>query len=211
MLILSIDSAGAGCGACVWRDGTLLAQAAESMERGQDQRLMPLILEVIQKTGVDFADLDRIAVTRGPGSFTGLRIGLAGARGIGLAAGKPVIGIDRFAIYRHLVPVSGKNLLVVINSRRKELFGRFYPADGAAMESLSMTAEESAMFAARKRNTVVAGDIPIPGVDFHSIKENEAVTCAALASLADPKDPQFLPRPLYIRPPDVTFAREVRG
>src|SRR5271168_4937059 len=99
MLILSLDSAGAGCGVTVWRDGKILATHAEHMERGQDQRLMPLVLEIMKKAGVTFGDLDRIAVTRGPGSFTGLRIGLAAARGIGLAANKPVIGIDRFSIF----------------------------------------------------------------------------------------------------------------
>ncbi len=99
MLILSLDSAGNGCGACVWHDGNILASAEEPMERGQDQRLMPLILDIMKKANVTFDQLDRIAVTRGPGSFTGLRIGLAAARGIGIASGKPVIGIDRFSIF----------------------------------------------------------------------------------------------------------------
>ena len=105
MMVLGIDSAGAGCGVCVWQDGRVLASAFEAMERGQDRRLVPLILEVMQKAGADFDTLDRIAVTRGPGSFTGLRIGIAAARGIGLAASKSVLGIDRFAIYPRLFPM----------------------------------------------------------------------------------------------------------
>src|ERR1700733_6915297 len=103
MLILSLDSAGAHCGVCVWHSGKILAKAQEPMERGQDQRLMPLVLETIDKAKVKFSSLDRVAVTRGPGSFTGLRISLAVARGIGLAADKPVIGIDRFMIYREQI------------------------------------------------------------------------------------------------------------
>src|SRR3984957_2129291 len=113
MLILSLDSAGSGCSACIWRDGQVVAAAAESMQRGQDRRLMPLILEVMKKANTEFEALDRITVTRGPGSFTGLRIGLAAARGIGLAAGKPVIGIDRFSIYREMFRAENKNVFVV--------------------------------------------------------------------------------------------------
>jgi tRNA threonylcarbamoyladenosine biosynthesis protein TsaB len=206
MLILSLDSAGSGCGACVWRDGKTVAEEHERMERGQDQRLMPLILEVMQKAGAGFSGLDRIAVTRGPGSFTGLRIGLAAARGIGLAAGKPVIGIDRFALYRLQVQAPHKSLLVVTDSRRKELFCRFYPSAGVAMESTMMNAGEIASFIARKGDTAVTGDIPVEGVGFHPIHERETVTCARLAAIADPKSAHFLPRPLYIRAPDVTLA-----
>ena len=99
MLILSLDTAGQACAVCVWRDGVVLAAREERMARGQDARLVPLLLEVMAAAGVAFPQLDRIAVTRGPGSFTGLRIGLATARGLGLAADKPVIGIDRFSIH----------------------------------------------------------------------------------------------------------------
>jgi tRNA threonylcarbamoyladenosine biosynthesis protein TsaB len=205
MLILSIDSAGAGCGVCVWRDDKVLVATEERMERGQDRRLMPMVMDVMQKTGFDFPALDRIAVTRGPGSFTGLRIGLAAARGIGLAAAKPVIGIDRFAIYRAQIAASEKNLLVVIDSKRAELFCRFYPASGASMEPNMMTPEGIVSFIVTNKNTIVAGDRPIAGVDFYPCVESEVITASALAAKAAPDRPDFLPRPLYIREPDVTF------
>src|ERR1700722_4210458 len=151
MLILSLDSAGSGCSACIWRDGQVVAAAAESMQRGQDRRLMPLILEVMKKANTEFEALDRITVTRGPGSFTGLRIGLAAARGIGLASGKPVIGIDRFSIYREQIKTD-KNLLVVIESKRAELFCRFYPANGTAHEPQMLTKEEIAAFLSKNKD-----------------------------------------------------------
>ncbi len=208
MVILALDSAGAGCNVCVWCDGHVLAQAAERMDRGQDQRLMPLILDVMQKAGMDFAELDRIAVTRGPGSFTGLRIGLAAARGIGLAARKPVVGIDRFSIYRRLVPTPNNNLLVAIDSRRRELFCRLYPKDGAAPQDLQLSTDETDDFAARTGETIITGDIEISGTFYQAVKNFEATACASLAAEADIEKPEFLPRPLYIRPPDVTFPKE---
>lgn len=208
MLILSLDSAGGSCGACVWRDGNTLAAAEDVMERGQDQRLMPLILEIMKKANIAFEALDRIAVTRGPGSFTGLRIGLAAARGIGLAAGKPVVGIDRFSIFHAQAAIPGKNLLVLINAKRKELFCRFYPASGAAHEAIMMTPEDILAFLKDKPEAIVTGDITLPGLpSFQKPAEPETVTCAALAARAKPGGPTVLPRPLYLRAPDVTLPK----
>jgi tRNA threonylcarbamoyladenosine biosynthesis protein TsaB len=211
MLILSLDSAGAGCSACLWRDESVLAAATEPMERGQDRRLMPLILGVMEQASMEFSTLDRIAVTRGPGSFTGLRIGLAAARGIGLAADKSVFGIDRFAIYREQIKGPGKNLLVVIDSKRSGLFCRFYPAKGAPQEPRMLSRDDIAAFLDTHKNTIVTGDTPVANADFHPPVENEAVTCAALAAHAAPGDAAFLPRPLYIRAPDVTFPRTAKS
>jgi tRNA threonylcarbamoyladenosine biosynthesis protein TsaB len=219
MLLLSIDCAGHGCGVCVWKDGKVLSDASERMERGQDQRLMPLIVAAMKQAGVDFKQLDRIAVTRGPGSFTGLRIGLAAARGIGLAAGKPVIGIDRFSIYHEPFKSEGRDVLVVIDSRRKELFCRFYPASGKAGEPSMMTAEEIAVFVKDNPNIIVCGDaanaLGFPsrlreGLGEGSLRNSDAGsigTCAKLAAEADTDNPEFLPRPIYIRAPDVTFPK----
>jgi tRNA threonylcarbamoyladenosine biosynthesis protein TsaB len=206
MLILALDSAGQGCSACVWHDGKVLAAAHEPMERGQDRRLMPLVLEIMKKANVEFAALDRITCTRGPGSFTGIRIGLAAARGIGLASGKPVIGIDRFSIFREQIKTQGKNLLVVINAKRKELFCRFYPAREEATEAVMITPDEIRAYLSRHSETIVTGDIELEGL-FTPASENEVITCAALAARADVNDPIFLPRPLYIRPPDITMKK----
>lgn len=208
MLILSLDSAGGACGVCVWRDGAVLAEAREAMERGQDRRLMPLVMETMRKSGVEFAALDRIAVTRGPGSFTGIRIGLAAARGLGLALKKPVIGIDRFAIYRAGISDGEKNLLVVIDSKRLEAYCGFYPISAAPHEPCAMTPGEISHFLAQHPDTLVAGDAMIDGVYGINPTGSETAICAGLAATAAEQAPAFLPRPLYIRPPDVTLSRK---
>ena len=96
------------------------------MERGQDARLIPMIVDLLEKLNIPFSALDKIAVTKGPGSFTGARVGLATARGIGLAASVPVVGVDRFAIYHALHKGGGQNILVVITSKRAELFCKYF-------------------------------------------------------------------------------------
>lgn len=209
MLILSLECAGYGCGVCVWRDGAVLALREERMERGQDARLVLLVQEVMAQVGSGFPDLDRMAVTRGPGSFTGLRIGLAAARGFGLAAGKPVVGIDRFAIHRHQQKVSA--LLVVLESRRLELYTRFYSAQDSAQEAALLSPDEIAVFARQRPDLKIVGDAPdkLRGLlsedVFLSQAEPEVLTCAALAARVDAQDSSFAPRPLYLRAPDVTI------
>ena len=95
MLILAIDTALEACAAAVLdaEKNRLIAQESQAMKRGHAEALMPLIARVMKESGIGFAVLDRIAVTTGPGSFTGLRVGLSAARGIALAAGKPAVGL----------------------------------------------------------------------------------------------------------------------
>lgn len=214
MLVLALDSAGHQCAACVWRDGEVLAVAEERMERGQDARLVPLVLEVMAEAKVDFPDLDRIGVTRGPGSFTGLRVGLATARGFGLASAKPALGIDRFAVYREQRKNRNNEVLVVLDSKRKELFTQLFPAEGAPHKPALLTPEEIAALAGKSPNLVVCGDAreilrpQLPqSVVFADAVEPEVVTCAALAARAKANDPEYLPRPLYLRAPDVTLKK----
>ncbi len=101
MLILAIDTALDACAAAVLDTTTskVIALESQAMKRGHAEALMPLIARVMKESGVAFDALDRIAVTTGPGSFTGLRVGLSAARGIGLAAGKPVVGVTTLSAY----------------------------------------------------------------------------------------------------------------
>src|SRR3984885_9595386 len=88
MLILAIDTALDACAAGVLdtEAGRIIARESLPMKRGHAEALMPLIARVIKQSGIGFAGLDRIAVTTGPGSFTGLRVGLSAARGVAPAA-----------------------------------------------------------------------------------------------------------------------------
>ena len=109
MLILAIDTALDACAAGVLDTdaAALIAQESQAMKRGHAEALMPLIGRVIKEAGIAFAALDRIAVTTGPGSFTGLRVGLSAARGIALAANKPVVGLSTLTAYA--APVVARN------------------------------------------------------------------------------------------------------
>lgn len=199
MLILAIDSCASSCGVGVWFDGRWLSRLHEDMERGQDARLIPMIVDAMKAAQREFSDLDRVAVMRGPGSFTGVRVCLSAARGIGLASGKPVIGVDRFSIYNALHGGEG-DVLVAIESKRLEKFCKFFPEDGASHDATMMTQEEIAEFLRKHSETKIVGDML--GAEGDAL-----AVCAELAVKAFLEDSEFMPRPLYIRPPDVTVKK----
>src|SRR5215216_289695 len=99
MRILAIDTALKACSAALFDSAAdeIVVSESVAMERGHAEALLPLITRVMDQGAAEFSDLDRIAVTVGPGSFTGLRVGIAAARGIALAAGKPAIGLSTLA------------------------------------------------------------------------------------------------------------------
>src|SRR4051812_14151460 len=104
MNILGFDTSGAVCAAAVLRSGRVAAQREAAMERGHAQALVPMLAAAMEEAGLGFGDLDAVGVTVGPGAFTGIRIGLAAARGIGLASGLPVFGVTGFAAIAAAVP-----------------------------------------------------------------------------------------------------------
>ncbi len=128
---LALDAASAACSVAVWSGREYWQPIPSHDRRGHAEALMPLVLETLAAAGLGFDSLARVAVGVGPGSFTGIRIALAAARGIGLAAGLEVVGVDGFsAVAAALDPLlrRGRSLLVAIDSRRSGIFGQYYEA-----------------------------------------------------------------------------------
>ena len=129
MLVLAIDTAGPDCAVALARGdasaATILAQSSERIGRGHAERLMPLIEATLAEAGVGFSDVDRIAVTTGPGSFTGVRIGVAAARGLALALDIPAVGVG--SLQALAFPLLRKQryatIAVAVDARRGEVYG----------------------------------------------------------------------------------------
>ncbi len=124
MLILAIDTAGPDCAVAILRDGQTLARASERIGRGHSERLMPMIAEALAAAHVSFADLDRVAVTTGPGSFTGVRIGVAAARGLALALDIPAVGVGSLEALALPILRSRKEgtVVAVLDAKRDEIY-----------------------------------------------------------------------------------------
>ncbi|MEO1028009.1 MAG: tRNA (adenosine(37)-N6)-threonylcarbamoyltransferase complex dimerization subunit type 1 TsaB [Pseudomonadota bacterium] len=93
MTILALNTCLAACDGAIWKDGRVLSAATEDMNRGQDGRLPGFVADLATDAGTDLAEINRFVVVTGPGSFTGIRIGVAFARGLALAFRKPIVGL----------------------------------------------------------------------------------------------------------------------
>jgi tRNA threonylcarbamoyladenosine biosynthesis protein TsaB len=211
--ILAMDAAAAACSVALWRKGEILASRESPMDRGHAEALMPLVQEAMAATGLAFADLGQVAVGVGPGSFTGIRIALAAARGIALAANLPVVGIDSFNAVAAAIPapaLGARSLLVVIDSKRRELFGQYFDCHRLALGE-PLVLEAAALLARRP-----AGPLLVAGDGARHLPAAPDMTCAegtgrpdarAIARLAAEGRVILGARPLYLRPPDVTLPQ----
>lgn len=132
-LILSIETA-AGCGSVALtrggvQNGTLIAEAAVHAETSHSRQLLGSVEWVMQAAGINWNDLDAIAVSIGPGSFTGLRIGLAAAKGMVFAAGKPLIAVPTLDAVALACPLADGPLWCIMDARKQEVYAACYGAD----------------------------------------------------------------------------------
>src|SRR5690349_19405925 len=137
MRVLAIDTALEACSVAVLDTERADLRAHESlpMQRGHAEALMPLVARVLDRAQLDFSAIDRVAVTTGPGSFTGLRVGIAAARGIALAAGKPAVGLTTLASYA--APLIAENdavpVVVAIDARHGHVYLQVFGAGGLTL------------------------------------------------------------------------------
>jgi tRNA threonylcarbamoyladenosine biosynthesis protein TsaB len=126
MIILGLDTSTRVCTVAVVKDGRLLVELSKASGKTHSQRLMPLVDQAIRESGLSREDIDGIAVGAGPGSFTGLRIGLAAAKGLGYALRKPAIGIPTLDSMAHnLVPWRGLSS-PILDAKRGEVYAALY-------------------------------------------------------------------------------------
>ncbi len=203
MIVLAIDTCLGACSVAVVSDGRTVAAASEPMTRGHQERLAPMAREVMLRAGLDFAALDRIAVTVGPGSFTGLRVGLAFAKGLALALGKPCIGVGTLEALAATVAEPGP-LAVVIDSGRGQVYLQTFKADRALSPPQVLSLVEAGSRLAELNGGVLSGPGAALLSDVASAFETRPVATpdpAAVARLAMSAS-VAPPTPLYLRPPD---------
>lgn len=129
MTVLAFDTATSSCAIVVWREGEVLAKAQEFLERGHAEVLVPMIEKVLAEAKLDYQDLDLLAVTVGPGAFTGIRIGLATARSLSLAGNLPLIGVTNFEALAHATLATervGSNVLVILETKRADFYAGLF-------------------------------------------------------------------------------------
>jgi tRNA threonylcarbamoyl adenosine modification protein YeaZ len=219
MRILAIDTCCGAVSACVLDGGANEAIVRQSlqMERGHAEALAPLLERLMNEVEGGFASLDRIAATVGPGSFTGIRIGLAIARAMGLALNVPVVGVSTLVAFAGPLlwePRSGI-IASAIDARHGRLYLQLFEATGRPLISPRVEGVREAVRAMGAGPVRVAGsgarllalEAARVGLGVDLADDVDFPDILAVARIALTMDPRECPpRPLYIKSPDAQAA-----
>jgi tRNA threonylcarbamoyladenosine biosynthesis protein TsaB len=211
LTILALDCSTSACSAAVRGPSGLLA-ARSWTGRGQAEAMVPLIGETLAEAGLDWPEIGLIGVTVGPGSFTGLRIGLAAARALSLARRIPIAGVTTADLLAYSLPQDrrqGRPFLVAIDSKRDDLFIQPFGADGLPAGEIVASLPEDAL-ASHPGPLLVAGDA---ATAFEGLRDDleilsllpDAGPLSELAVLRWREGRALPAQPLYLRPPDVAL------
>src|ERR1700676_83506 len=215
MRVLAIDTALGACSAAVLDTayGGILASESLAMTRGHAEALMPLLATVMKASGMAFGDLDRVVVTTGPGSFTGLRVGISAARGIGVATGLPVVGVSTLSAYAapYLAGAETVPVVAAIDARHQHVYLQAFGADGRTLIAPRLAALSDAVRAASNTASCIVGSAaqavagglsqsaPAPvTIDARDAPDIDWV--AQIGAVAP--ETSVPPKPQYLRAPD---------
>ena len=218
MNILALDTSMGACSAAVLRaDGAArhLVVREQLMARGHAEALMPMVAEVMKEAGIDFATLDLIAATIGPGSFTGVRIAIAAARGFALVTSAKLYGTDSLTVMARTALTIGalakQPFAVAVDARRGMLYLGLYDEAGLRLDGPLLIAPEEAISLLPRdlRVAVVSGAVLLAKAGAQRGRKLQAElpelqpSAGALAEIAFAAGETVpLLRPLYLRPPD---------
>jgi len=214
MRVLAIDTALAACSAAVLdtEQGGIVTSESLPMVRGHAEALLPLLQRVMHKAGVSFPDIDRVAVTTGPGSFTGLRVGIAAARGIALAAEKAAVGLSTLSAYAapHIANDERFPVVAAIDARHGHVYLQVFapgarsftaPRLAPLREAVRAAAETPSCIAGSAAQLVAAGLSALGAVPV-AVDASPAPDIAWVARMGAVVAPEQSPlKPQYLRAP----------
>lgn len=219
MRVLAIDTALKVVAACVWDDigGSLIACEKLAADRGHDEHLPPLIERVLAQTPDGLAGIDRIAVTAGPGSFTGIRIGIAAARAIGLVRRIPVIGVPTLMAFA--APYLGKGdtaVAALIDARDGRVYAQVFSTIGKCIVEPRILPVAAAVRLMGSGAVILTGNAaPLAAIEAWSMGLSAEVCgetdapdisfVARIGALAQPSDSP--PMPIYMASPNYQRAK----
>lgn len=219
--LLAIDTGQAACSVALWRDGAVAAHRLSPMPKGHAEALVPMIEEVQAEAGFAFEDLDAFAVTVGPGTFTGLRVGLATARGLAVAAGKPLIGVTTLEAIAWPARRETKEdaaIVATFDARRNEAYLQCFAASGASITEAALVSLDEVATHVPDRALICVGT-GAALVRDRLTSHVHTIALASAAALPDarvvaeiaadrPTETEELPGPLYLRAPDAKLPKK---
>lgn len=213
MILLAIDCAASLCAASIYDAGAgrELGRSVRDLGKGHAEHLMAVIDEALAQAGKSYADLGRVAVTTGPGSFTGVRVGVSAARGFSLALKIPAVGVTTLEAlaYETRQALGPTTVLAALDAGREELHAAVYDADSNVLREPSVLSLAEAVEIASSGQMALAGTAAQMIADAVGLGNAMAfgptvatADIATYARLAAGKQPGERPKPLYLRAPD---------
>lgn len=214
MTVLAIDTSEANCSAALLSENGQSFVASEPLGRGHAERLLPMIEELLAKAKIAYADINRIAVTTGPGTFTGLRIGLSVARGLALSLNVPCIGVSGLDVLAAQAKAHQGIIHSVIKGRGGQVFYQAFEYVGQAKhanalgEAANLDAEDTRMAIENQSGYVIGSGVSlVMGREAGPEDIIDPAVLAALSLLLEPGD--FPPEPFYLREADAVVAKPI--
>ncbi|HCL67335.1 MAG TPA: tRNA (adenosine(37)-N6)-threonylcarbamoyltransferase complex dimerization subunit type 1 TsaB [Rhizobium sp.] len=205
MIVLAIDTAGVDCSAAVYDSsaGVVLGSASETIGRGHAEKLMEMIDRALADAGIDLDAVERIAVTVGPGSFTGIRVGVSAARGLALALGVPAVGVSTLAVLAAaMVEERGERpILAAIDAKRGEVYVQAFSSSGEPMAEAKITSIDAASGLGDGLNPILTGSAATLLSGGTGETQPDRYPIAVVARLGAAARPDEKPKPLYLRGP----------
>jgi tRNA threonylcarbamoyladenosine biosynthesis protein TsaB len=207
MKILALDTSGVDCAVCIYDAGTkaVLAEVTENIGKGHAERLMALVEQVLQSAECTLKDIGRVGVTVGPGSFTGIRVGVAAARGFAVALGVDAIGVTTLETvgraYHKANP--GKAFAVAFDAKRDEVYLQIFGENGApaSVEQLLSLDEARVLLDGFEGGIIGTGAAVLLGQIVSDDKDHFPIAIVAEITADKPAGGEN-PKPLYLRGPD---------
>ncbi len=207
MKILSFDTSGDFCSVVISQDQKILSMQSDKIKWGHAAALHPLMMSCLHACDLQLSDMDCFAVNTGPGGFTGIRVGVAAAKGLGIASQKPVVGLDGFSVlYEGVInQVKTSKIMLVLESRRPEKFVKIISRQGDVVKE-PFSALPTQMASYIDAETSVFGNCTLENIKSDYV-EIDIALFPQLAHQRISKDKLDPITPLYIRDPDVSLPK----
>ncbi|MBR5218970.1 MAG: tRNA (adenosine(37)-N6)-threonylcarbamoyltransferase complex dimerization subunit type 1 TsaB [Clostridia bacterium] len=224
MNILAIDTSALTATAAILSDDTLLGEISTTTKLTHSQTIMPMIDELLKKVSLDISDIDLFACSQGPGSFTGLRIGIGTIKGLAYGLGKPVVGVSTLEALAHNISYTDFTIAPIMDARRGQVYNALYHYNrgrldcfceprALSLEELCGELAEKTIFVGdgvkvhREKITELLGEKALFAPPQHQLQRAGSVAYAALGKM--PIDAAELTA-VYLRKPQAEREREER-
>lgn len=204
-IVLAFDTSQQWCSVSICRDGSIVSRYSEPMVKGQTEILLPKIHSMLGDQKMSMQDIHKVVTITGPGSFTGLRVGLASAQGLGVALRVSVLGVSAFRAYAHCIEGDG-DVLVVIDSQKQDVYCQLFSEHGVPLKEPQALLPEEILAYAGKESFVVTGSGVAKIISYLPVacrvKEvSPGEVCDRIAQLAIERNNDFFEEvfPVYLK------------